>query len=625
MTKYPLLDTINTPEDVRNLSQAQLPALCGEIRAYLVEVVSQNGGHLASNLGVVELTVALHRVFNPPSDPIVFDVGHQCYTHKILTGRRREFASLRKKDGLSGFPKSSESIYDAFLAGHASTAISAAYGICEAKRLNNDPGTTVAVVGDGALTGGEAYEGLNNAGRRHDAPFVVVLNDNERSISRNVGALAGYLAALRSKPGYFRAKDRVQRILRHVPLVGRPIARVMERTKAYLRKLVTSSTFFEDLGFVYLGPIDGHDLPMLIAVLERAKKLACPVLVHVITKKGKGYPPAEENPGAFHGTAPFCIETGDVLAPSRGPSFSEVFGNTLVQLAETRPEICAITAAMKFSTGLSPFQDRYPQRFFDVGIAEAHAVTFAAGLSSKGMKPVFCVYSTFLQRTLDQLIHDVAIENQFLILGVDRAGVVGEDGETHQGLFDVSLLRMIPGITIYSPASEHEIEPVLRRALSHESGIHAIRYPRGGEPDPPCPETLLCEDYRLDRTGKDHKVLLVCYGRISGAVCKAACRLRQGGRSADVLKLTQIYPLPAAAVREAAAYEAIYFFEESIRQGGIAEEFLLQLQACDFKGRYHITAVEGRFIKAASVRETLRELGLDCESVEAACSKGESM
>ena len=431
-----MLDTLHFPEDVKKLTLQQCDKLCQEIRTKLISTVSKTGGHLASNLGVVELTVSLHRVFDSPKDKFVWDVGHQCYTHKLLTGRNDSFDTLRQENGISGFPKPSESEHDSFISGHSSTAISVAAGIAEANRLKGNSRYTIAVVGDGAMTGGLTYEGLNNAGKVKNNRLIVVLNDHEMSISRNVGSLAKYLASIRGSENYVKTKKRVEKKLTS-SAIGVPVAKFIKNSKDVLRETVLGvSTMFEDLGFVYLGPVDGHNIEDLDDVLQAAKSYGCPVLVHVNTVKGRGYKPSENNPGEYHGVSKFDIETGNPEAACKD-TFSDMFGKFLVQAARKDLSLCAVTAAMEHGTGLHHFSRAFPRRYYDVGIAEQHAVTFSASLAKQGLLPVFAVYSSFLQRAYDQLIHDVAISGAHVVLGIDRAGVVGEDGETHHGMFDV--------------------------------------------------------------------------------------------------------------------------------------------------------------------------------------------
>ncbi len=476
MEKYPILSKINSIEQFKSLSSTYLEPLAEEIRSFLVDSVSENGGHLASNLGVVELTIALHRVFDVPEDSLIFDVGHQAYIHKILTGRRDGFKRLRRLGGISGFPKRSESPCDIFETGHSSTSVSAALGILCAKRLKGEKGAVVAVIGDGALTGGMAYEALDDAGQRQ-LPIIVVINDNDMSISYNASAMSKHLNLMRASRGYRSLKKSTVRILDRTR-VGKWAAKRIEKFKNRLKYfMLPSNIWFEAMGFTYIGPVDGHNIHELLEVLGKAKGFDKPVAIHVVTKKGKGYPPAERDPELFHGVAPFYKETG-ALKRKPSASNSKIFGEELSRLAGYDPRICAITAAMASGTGLSDFFRLYPDRFFDVGIAEQHAVTLAAGLAAGGMRPVAAIYSTFLQRAYDQIIHDVCLQQLPVILAVDRAGLVGEDGETHQGVYDIAYLLSAPGITIYSPASQEELRMMLRHALTLDKPS-AIRYNRG--------------------------------------------------------------------------------------------------------------------------------------------------
>lgn len=475
MDRYPILDRIDSLEDFKKLKDSELPALAAQIRQYMIENVAKCGGHLASNLGVVEITIAMHRAFNSPKDSIIFDVGHQSYTHKILTGRRKAFCTLRQGKGISGFPKREESEHDPFNTGHASTAISAALGVARAKRLLGEEGAAIALVGDGALTGGLAFEGLNDAGQA-DVPLIVILNDNEMSISPNVGALHRMLVNMRSSEWYVRLKRFLVRIL-DTGVIGRWLSHYMESFKNRIKSFLMPKRLFEDMGFLYLGPIDGHDIAALTRMFRRAKGLHVPVLVHCVTQKGKGYAFSERNPEKYHGVAPFSIDTGDVESTLK-KSNSSVFGETMVALAEKDPKIVAVSAAMAIGTGLTEFAGRFPDRFFDVGIAEEHALTMAAGMASGGLKPVVAIYSTFLQRGYDQILHDICLQNLPVVLAVDRAGLVGDDGETHQGIFDASFLCNMPNMTVYSPATQQELIHML--ALAIERGEPAaVRYPRG--------------------------------------------------------------------------------------------------------------------------------------------------
>ena len=471
-----VIEKISDPSDLGALSFTELEALAREIRAILVETVSRTGGHLAPNLGVVELTIALHLVFRSPEDKIIWDVGHQCYVHKILTGRRERLATIRQFGGLSGFPKTRESVHDCFETGHSSTSISAALGFALARDLNRESHAVVAVIGDGALTGGMSFEAMNHAGNA-GTRLIVVLNDNEMSINNNVGALSGYLSRLRTDPFYYKSKDEIEDLLLRIPSVGRRMVKVVERFKDSLKYLLLPGIFFEELGFTYLGPINGHDLKALKQVFERARGVDGPVLVHVCTKKGKGYSPAEKNPDIFHGIGRFDVKTGELIKQGDNPTFTRVFGDCMLRLGERLPKLVAISAAMADGTGLTEFATRFPDRFFDVGIAEQHAVTLAAGLASSGFCPVVAVYSTFLQRAYDQIIHDVALQGLPVIFAVDRAGIVGEDGETHQGIFDLSFLRHIPGLILMAPKDQNELAAMLLSAVDYRE--------TNGDPLPP--------------------------------------------------------------------------------------------------------------------------------------------
>lgn len=608
---FPKLSKINSPDDVKKLTPEQLPELCEEIRRKLVLTVSENGGHLASNLGVVELTVALHYVFDCPKDSIVWDVGHQCYTHKMLTGRYDRIDTIRKTGGLSGFPRRYESPCDAFGAGHSSTSISAAYGIAKAKELTGDESHTIAVIGDGSLTGGLAFEGMNNAGRSKKN-FIVVLNDNKMSISKNVGAVSKYLTGIRISPWYANAKTRLEKFLNKVPLVGRALVKFLTKVKNRIRKSYYKNNLFQDFGFHYYGPVDGHNFEDIINALTAAKKVEGPVLIHAVTVKGKGYQFAEDDPKSFHGIGKFHVDTGEPL--SCGKSYSDCFGETMVELGAKNKNLCAITAAMTVGTGLSDFSKKYKERFFDVGIAEEHAVTFGSGLASKGMTPVFAVYSSFLQRAYDQLIHDAAVQNLHLVLGIDRAGVVGEDGETHQGLFDVSILNSIPGTTIYSPCYFDELKEALDTAVNKSKGLTAVRYPRGSEPERP-------EDYGQGNI--DYKVygnqnaqrLIVTYGRLFGEAVKARDMLNEYGIKVCILKLCKIKPISEEAIKFAAKFKFVHFFEEGMRSGGVAEIFESELMNRKFLGSFHITAIEDVFVPHSKTSVALNALKLDAENI----------
>ena len=610
--KYPLLEQVASPDDVKKIPGNQLEELCAEIRAFLIESVSHTGGHLSSNLGTIELTVALHRVLHTPQDKILFDVGHQCYTHKILTGRWKQFGTLRTIDGISGFPSPKESEHDAFIAGHGNTAISTAIGMARAKKLKGEPGKVVAIVGDGAFTGGMVYEGMNNIDTLNN--LVVILNDNKMSISKNVGNMARYLTALRTNPRYFKAKEDVEGFLDSVPLVGQPIKRGVQGTKQLLRRYIYNSTMFEEMGFQYVGPLDGHDVLGLASTFSNLQKQTAPLFIHVVTVKGKGFKPAEENPGEFHGVSAFDPE--HVLDPDIAPSasFSTEFGQQLVELGKTHENLCAITAAMKYGTGLQFFYREFPKRFFDVGMAEQHAVTFAAGLASQGMLPVVGIYSTFLQRSYDQLIHDVKLMELPVILAVDRAGLVPGDGETHQGIHDVPFLSEI-GIPTVCPCNYAELRYWLQKLVEDWSGPRAIRYARGAEPA--ALAELGCTGQEFDRLlqQKGAQVALVSYGTLTEEVLKAEKILEQKGIACDVYKLTKLYPLPEGFANELAAHSCILFAEDSIRRGGVGSYLAEDLLEIGWQGKYLYRAVNRNCLPHGTVPQLRQVLGLTGEQL----------
>ena len=531
-----LLDTIHSRQDLLDIPEDQLGTLCGEIRQFLVQNVSRTGGHLASNLGIVETTVASHRVFDTSRDRLVFDVGHQCYVHKMLTGRMDRFDTLRQRGGLSGFPKPCESVHDAFIAGHASNAVSVALGMARARTMAGEDYHVLALMGDGALTGGLAYEGFNNAGASRE-PMIVLLNDNGMSITPNVGAISRYLAQARLRPKYLDLKLWYRQATAKSDF-GRRLYALTHKVKEHMRRSILGTTLFENLGFTYLGPVDGHDIARIETLLKTAVALHEPVLIHLITQKGRGYAPAEQTPQEFHGIGKFDPETG-LSETVSVPTFSDIFGQELGRMAASDKTVCAITAAMQHGTGLDQFAADFPSRFFDVGIAEGHAVCMAAGLAKQGMLPVFAVYSSFLQRGYDMLIHDVALQRLHVVLGVDRAGLVGADGETHHGCFDALFLSEIPGFTVLCPASFAELRRMLRQALFEIDGPVAVRYPRGGE-----------GDYREDRSGapvvrlrEGEDVTLLTYGVLVNQALAAADLLERQGVRTEVLKLNQISPL----------------------------------------------------------------------------------
>lgn len=608
-------------DTLRAMKKPELDALCADLRQILIDTVSKTGGHLASNLGVVELTVALHRAFSFPGDQVVWDVGHQCYTHKLLTGRAELFDTLRQENGISGFPRPSESDTDCFITGHSSTSISAANGLAKAKKITGEDGYVVAVIGDGALTGGLSYEGLSNAGRSRDR-LIVVLNDNRMSISRNVGFVARHLAKLRVRRRYVRFKHLFGRILNHIPLIGAPLYRWVGGQKVQFKKrLYRSSTMFEEMGFYYLGPVDGHDVNGLDEAFLTAKNLERPVVLHVVTTKGKGYEYAIKNPDIYHGVTKFDVETG--RTPASAASFSSVFGQTLQKLAGQDNTICAVTAAMQSGTGLKDFGAEFPSRFFDVGIAEEHAVTFCSGLAQGGVRPVFAVYATFLQRCYDQLLNDTALINSHIVLGIDRAGIVPDDGETHQGIFDVAFMNTIPGMTVFAPATFEELELHLKQAIYDVEGPVAVRYPKGIPlPMPPGfqagfkPYTLL--------HAEGAKTLLVTYGRIFSNVLTAAQMLAEQGESVSVLKLNRIKPIDPECVSLALPFQRVIFFEEGIRTGGIGEWFGDQLVQRDFARKYEVHAID-EVPGVCTVESGLKAAGLDVEGIVRAVCPGESV
>ncbi len=599
---YPILSNIKSPEDVKNLNDAEIKSLCAEIRDCIITTVSKNGGHLASNLGSVELTVALHRAFSSPDDAIIFDVGHQCYTHKMLTGRFEKFSTIRTEGGISGFMRPDESEHDPFITGHSSNSISAAYGIYKAKRLSGEKGTAVAVIGDGAMTGGMAYEALNNAGSKR-SNFIVVLNDNKMSISRNVGALARSLTKMRNKPKYHHFKFAFGRFLLKIPFIGNKMYNLIFKIKENIKGIVYKRNIFSAMGFNYLGPVDGHDVAAMESLFKIAEGYTRPSLIHVITTKGKGYSYAESSPKNYHGVSSFDI--GEGAAQTNAVNFSSVAGDTLCELAKTDNKICVITAAMAEGTGVSNFAETYKNRFFDVGIAEQHAVTFAAGLAKSGMKPFFAVYSSFLQRGYDQIIHDAATGNFPVRLLVDRAGIVGEDGETHQGLFDVSYLSSVPNINIYSPANYKELRYRIMYSAETDE-ITAVRYPRGAEKE--CDEFDYKADFCLLKGTSDK--LIITYGRLFGDACEAK-RITD----INILKLNKIYPFSEELIAVAKDFKEIHFFEESVKSGGIAEHFAAELLQSGYSGKYNIHAVDNCFVKAAKVSSSLKKLGLDSEAM----------
>jgi len=553
---------------------AQLYSLAGEIRQYIIDIISLNGGHLASSLGVVELTLALHKFFQAPEDKIIWDVGHQCYAHKIITGRCGEFKTIRKFGGISGFPRPEESPYDAFATGHSSTSISAALGMAIARDLQGKKHAVVAVIGDGAMTAGMAFEALNHAGHLQ-RDLIVVLNDNAMSIARNVGALSRYFSRLRTEPAYYRGKEEIEQLLRKIPSIGPAVVKVVERLKDSFKYFVVPGMIFEELGFTYLGPIDGHNITEMLNIFGQAGAIRGPVLVHVVTQKGKGYPPAEERADKFHGIGPFQVKTGQSMKRSSQPTYTEVFGQTLVKLAQKNEKIVAVTAAMPSGTGLTEFARLFPARFFDVGIAEQHALTFSAGLAAQGFRPVVAIYSTFLQRAYDQIIHDICLQNLPVTLAIDRGGLVGDDGPTHHGLFDFAYLRSIPNMTVMAPQDENELRHMLATALEH-NGPAAVRYPRGqgtgcvleGEP-----ASLPLGRAQILRDGADATIIAI--GSMVGIAWEAANLLVEKGIEAAVINARFVKPLDEKCLLQYAhKTRLIVTIEEHVLQEGFGSAVL---------------------------------------------------
>ena len=602
-----VLDGVNSPKDIKKMNTDQLNELCSDIRKLLISTVSHTGGHLASNLGVVELTVALHKVFNSPTDQIVFDVGHQCYTHKILTGRKDKFSTLRTENGISGFTRPDESEHDIFSSGHSSTSISAAVGLARAKRIKGEKGKVIAVIGDGALTGGLAYEALNNSGN-DNSNMIVILNDNNMSISKNVGSMAKVFTTFRTSPRYVTFKSKIQRGLARIPKIGAQISRTFTLVNAKIRKMVYHETFFEDMGFRYYGPIDGHDIEALIDVLNVAKVHNHSVLIHINTVKGRGYNPAEKNPTQFHGIGKFDVNTGEPI--SSGENFSSTYGKAMCNFAKNDGRICCVTAAMAEGTGLNEFSRHYPERFFDVGIAEQHAVTFSSGLARNGMIPVFAVYSTFLQRSYDQLVHDVSMQGLKVVFGIDRAGFVGEDGESHQGIYDTSFLNSVIGLTVFSPSYFDELQAMFYEGIYKTDGAVAVRYPRGKERFRPNNYEYKHEAYSIFGN-ITAKTVLITYGRLFSECYQAMEQLND----VCVFKLNKIKPIDDSIYSLMMKAEKIFFVEESIKSGSVGEIFGCGLSEHGVSAKFFHIAINDEFVKQASVESQMKKYKLDCNSI----------
>ncbi len=610
--EYPLLDSVHMPEQLRHLSRKQLPDLAKELREFLVESVSQTGGHLSSNLGVVELTIALHYVFNTPDDRLVWDVGHQTYPHKILTGRRNAMSELRKSGGIAGFPRRNESVFDTFGTGHSSTSISAALGMAVAAQKHGSDRRAVAIIGDGAMTAGMAFEALNNAGAM-DANLLVILNDNDMSISPNVGALQNYLAKLLSGKLYTNVRKSGEKVLGVMP----PVLEFAKRAEEHVKGMVTPSTLFEEFGFNYIGPIDGHDLDTLIVTLNNIKKLKGPQFLHIITEKGRGYAPAENEPGKFHGVGKFNPEDGRAINSSNKKTYTQVFSDWLVDMAETNECLIGITPAMCDGSGMNEFAENYPNRFYDVGIAEQHALTFAAGMACDGLKPVVAIYSTFLQRAYDQLIHDIALQNLPVMFAIDRAGLVGADGPTHAGSFDLSFLRCIPNLIVMTPSDEQECRQMLTTAFYH-NGPSAVRYPRGGGPGATVQKdlsTLAIGKGEIRRQGK--KIGILAFGSMLTPALEVGERL-----NATVANMRFVKPLDIDLVRDLAkSHDVIITIEENSIMGGAGAAVMEAMQALDLETPILCLGLPDNFIEHGVHETMLANCGLDVEGIITAIEK----
>lgn len=615
-----MLERIQKANDIKNLKKEELPELAQEIREFLIEKVSKTGGHLASNLGVVELTMAMHLIFDLPEDKIIWDVGHQSYTHKILTGRKEGFETLRQYGGMSGFPKRKESDCDAFDTGHSSTSISAGVGLVKARDLMGEKHSVISVIGDGSLTGGMAYEALNNASQL-DTNFIIVLNDNYMSISENVGGMSKYLDKIRTADFYTGLKKGVTKTLEQIPVVGDSLIEQIRRTKSSIKQLVVPGMFFEDMGITYLGPVSGHDIGMLCRAFQEAKKIEGPVLIHVLTTKGKGYAPAENEPSKFHGISPFQIETGEVTSKSSKDSYTDVFGKIMCAEAKKQKNLVAITAAMKDGTGLSRFQRMFPERFFDVGIAEEHGVTFAAGLAAGGVKPVFAVYSSFLQRGYDQLIHDVGLQNLPVVFAVDRAGLVGSDGETHQGIFDLSYLSSIPNMTVLSPKHKWELADMLRFAIAHDGPV-AVRYPRGTAYDE-------YEEFRSpviygksEMIYEEKDIAILTMGHMFREAVKVREVLKAEGYNCTLVNGRFVKPLDGECIQKLSKnHKLIAVMEENVLTGGYGMQVLTYAAEQNLDVKVLPLALPDDYVEHGSVERLRKETGIDEETMTAKIRK----
>ena len=609
-----VLDKIRKENDIKKLDEEQLKELADEIRQFLIEKISRTGGHLASNLGVVELTMALHLTLNFPEDKLIWDVGHQSYTHKLLTGRKDGFDDLRKYGGMSGFPKRKESPCDAFDTGHSSTSISAGLGYVAARELLGEEHSVVSVIGDGSLTGGMAYEALNNASRLK-SNFIIVLNDNNMSISENVGGMSKYLNGLRTAQAYTELKKGVEDTLKRIPGRGDRIVSQIRKTKSGIKQLFVPGMFFEDMDITYLGPVDGHDIRKLVKVLREAKRVDHAVLVHVITKKGKGYAPAEENPAKFHGLGPFDIETGEPKEAGGPDSYTQVFSKVLLDIAKRDEKVAAITAAMADGTGLAAFAKRFPQRFFDVGIAEEHAMTFAAGLAAGGMKPVFAVYSSFLQRADDQALHDVCLQDLPVVIAVDRAGLVGSDGETHQGVFDLSFLTTIPNMTVISPKNRWEMADMLRFAMDFRHPV-AIRYPRGAAYEGMRQFRAPIEYGKSEVIYEEEDIAIIFVGHMAELADSVRRSLKATGYNCSLINARFVKPLDEKLLEELAKdHELFVTIEENVITGGFGEQVMDYVSRAALDVQVRNIGISDEYVEHGNVEVLRKEVGLDRDTI----------
>ena len=609
-----VLDKINKVNDIKDIPKEEYDELADEIRNFLIEVISKNGGHLASNLGVVELTMALHLALDLPEDKIIFDVGHQSYTHKILTGRKEGFDELRSYGGMSGFPKRRENECDCFDTGHSSTSISAGLGIVTANEIMRKKGTVVSVIGDGALSGGMAYEGLNNAARLK-RNFIIILNDNNMSISENVGGMSTYLSNLRAGEAYNELKNGVVDVLNKIPAIGGKLVTKIRKTKSSIKQLVIPGMLFEDMGITYLGPVDGHNINQLVKIISEAKKLDHAVLIHVITKKGKGYIPAEKHPSSFHGVEPFNIQTGLPLTKKEKPTYTDVFAKGIVKLAKEDEAVAAITAAMPDGTGLKKFMQTYPERFFDVGIAEEHAVTYAAGLAAVGMKPYVAIYSSFLQRAYDQILHDVCIQDLPVIFMVDRAGLVGADGETHQGIFDLSYLSNIPNMNIFAPKNRYELAAVIEYSRNFNHPL-AIRYPRGTAYDGLKEFNSPIEYGKSEIIYKEKDIALLAVGSMVEVAIEIREALKEKGYSVSLINARFVKPVDEKLLENLNEnHRLIVTMEENVLNGGFGERVLRITRDMNLKYKVINVAIPNVYVEHGNIEILKSEIGLDKETI----------